>query len=50
MSLQFDRYWAAFFADTRRRSRLKRVALMTRDVIRRHRIAANLGGNHVRSR
>lgn len=31
MTLQSDRYWAAFFADTRRRTRLRRVALMTRD-------------------
>lgn len=38
MNLQSDRYWAAFFADARRRSRLRRVALMTRDVMRRRRV------------
>lgn len=36
-ALQYDRYWAAFFADARRRSRLRRVALMNRDVLRRRR-------------
>lgn len=37
MSLQNDPYWARFLADTRRRSVLRRVALMTRDVVRRRR-------------
>ncbi len=40
MTLQSDRYWAAFFADTRRRTRLRRVALMTRDVLRRRRLGS----------
>ena len=37
MTLKFDRYWAVFLADAQRRSRLRRVALMTRDVVRRRR-------------
>lgn len=37
MTLQSDRYWSQFLADARRRTRLRRVALMTRDVLRRRR-------------
>ncbi len=40
MTLKFDRYWRALLTDIRRRSRLKRAALMTRDVNRRRRIMA----------
>ena len=38
MSWQNDPYWARFMADAKRRSVLRRVALMTRDVTRRRRI------------
>ncbi len=38
MTLKSDRYWRALLADIRRRSRLKRATLMTRDVIRRRRV------------
>ncbi len=40
MTLKFDRYWAVFLADAQRRSQLKRIALMNRDVIRRRRVMA----------
>ncbi len=38
MSWQADPYWARFIADTKRRSVLRRVALLTRDVTRRRRV------------
>ena len=38
MSWQNDPYWARFLADTKRRQRLRRVTLMTRDVVRRRRV------------
>ncbi len=40
MTLKSDRYWAVFLADAQRRSQLKRIALLTRDVIRRRRVMA----------
>ena len=40
MTLQSDRYWSQFLADTRRRTRLRRVALMNRDVLRRRRLGS----------
>lgn len=38
MSWLADRHWARFMADTKRRSVLRRVALMTRDVTRQRRV------------
>ena len=38
MSLESDRWWAKFFADARRKKRLRRLTLMTRDLVRRQRL------------
>lgn len=37
MTLEADRYWAKFLAEARRKARLHRLTLRTRDLIRRQR-------------
>lgn len=37
MSLESDRWWARFLAESRRKQKLRRLTLMTRDLVRRQR-------------
>lgn len=38
MTLEADRYWAKFLAEARRKQKLRRLTLMTRDLVRRQRL------------
>lgn len=38
MSLEADRWWARFLAEARRKQKLRRLTLTTRDLVRRQRL------------